>query len=507
MHPEYSQPLADYVRFFANLHPARNAYIDGSRECTYAELDKLTNRVANGLVALGCQPGDRVGFVGLNSGEYVEAFFGAMKAKVVNVGVNWRLAEPEFEYILKDSGIKVLICDPDFVPLFETFRDRIETLEHVISTAPEAFAAWRDQFEDSDPSLEHTEDDPVVQFYTSGTTGRPKGVVLTNRAMGEHRQMEDRLGDWFISSERQEIIINAMPNFHVGGLGWILMGMFRGAQVVLLPGPDADKFLDLIEQRKATHLFAVPIVLAMMVEAQKKSPRDVSSLQVFHYGSSAIAPSILKEAIEIMQCGFSGYYGMTENNGVVTNLAPKQHDPNNPERLKSCGKPLPGITIKIADEDGNEVPTGDSGEIWVNSPGMMSGYWNRPDATAEVLVDGWYRSGDGGRVDEEGFLYMTDRIKDMIVSGGENIYPTEIENVLITHTAVAEVAVVGVPDDKWGESVKAVIVPAQGQQTNSEELIQFLRPLLAGYKIPRLYEFVESLPRNSVGKVQKFKLR
>ncbi|MEQ8690997.1 MAG: long-chain-fatty-acid--CoA ligase, partial [Pseudomonadales bacterium] len=466
-----------------------------------------SNQVARALAAAGCAPGDRIAFIGVNSGSYVETFFGANKAKVTYVGVNWRLAPAELEFILNDAEVKLVVADPDFIPVLEELRARIPSLQYIVNADREAFSQWHDTQTSADPGMAHDVDDAILQFYTSGTTGNPKGVIITNRAMSEHRRSEDQFGDWYLQSDPRETSINAMPNFHIGGLGWLLIGIFRGAKVILMPAPEPGAFLDYIESERVSHLFVVPVILQMMLEEQKKRTRDISSLKVIHYGASAIAPALLREALEVMNVGFCQYYGMTETNGVISFLPPDCHDLGQPERLKSCGRAVPGTDIKICDEHGNELPRGESGEIWARSEGLMQGYWNRPQATAHAFVDGWYKSGDGARMDKDGFLYMADRIKDMVVSGGENIYPSEVENALAEHAAVMECAVIGVPDEKWGEALRAFVVCREGKTLSSEELIEHLRPLLAGYKIPRQYRFVSELPRTASGKIQKFKLR
>jgi acyl-CoA synthetase (AMP-forming)/AMP-acid ligase II len=507
MQPAYQSPVADYVRYHAEHRPHEGAIVDAGETVSYAALNRRSSQVANALISLGCRPGDRIGYLGVTSGPFVEVFLGAIKANMAYTGLNWRLTEPELEYILRDSGARVVFCDKALEPMMQRLWQKVDSLEAVLPADPESFTVWRSRHEVRDPLLAHSGEDTIFHLYTSGTTGFPKGVCLSNFCMSEQRKAEDQFGDWFPRSDPQEVIINATPNFHVGGLGWLLISLFRGAKVLLMPAPDPDRFLDLIEKQAVTHLFAVPVTLGMMLEAQKIQPRDLSSLKVIHYGAAAMAPALLRESIEILGCEFVQYYGMTESNGIVTVLAPCEHRLDRPERLTSVGRAIPGTELQIRDPGGQILPPGENGEIWIKSTTIMKGYWKLPEATAEVLVDGWYRTGDGGRLDEEGFLYMGDRIRDMIVSGGENIYPSEVENALIEHPGVADVAVIGVPHEKWGEAAKGFVVLAEGMEASPEDLISFLRDRLAGYKIPRIYKFIRELPRTASGKVKKFELR
>lgn len=507
MQPEYRQPVADYVRYHADQHPDSLALVDGGMSVNWATLHERTSRVANGLIALGCRHGERIGYLGVTAWPFVEVLLGTLKAGMTYTGLNWRLTAVELEYVLRDSAVRVIFCDSGLMPMLQSLQGKVDTLEQVIASDPDGFADWRNGHGTTDPLLAHADEDTIFHLYTSGTTGFPKGVCLSNHSMSEQRRAEDQFGDWFVHSVPQEVVINATPNFHVGGLGWLLIGLFRGAKTLLMQAPEPGHFLDLIERERVTHLFAVPVTLSLMLEEQKKKPRDLSSLKVIHYGASAMAPALLREAIGILGCEFVQYYGMTESNGIVTVLPPDEHRLDKPERLSSVGKAIPGTELQIRDAVGRPLPPGRNGEIWIRSPTIMKGYWNLPEATAEVLEDGWYRSGDGGRLDEEGFLYMGDRIRDMIVSGGENIYPTEVENALMEHPAIAEVAVIGVPHEKWGEAARAFVVLADGVKASPERLIAFLRDRLAGFKIPREFEFVEELPRTASGKVKKFELR
>ena len=508
MHPDYQQPLADYTRFHRQHSAESMALLDGDQSCTYGELDQRVNQVANGLIAEHCQPGDRIGFLGVNSIPYAEVVFGAAKAKVIYVGLNWRLAAAELNYILNDAGVQVVFCDAQFADMLADLHREVPSLKKIVSVDTDDYRNWRDAHADTDPALSHAPDDAIIQFYTSGTTGKPKGVVITNAAMSEHRRAEGLFGDWYLQSEPAEVSVNAMPNFHIGGLGWLVIGLYRGAKVILMPAPDPIRFLDLIERERVTHLFAVPIILGMMLAEQKKQPRDLSSLRVFHYGASPIAPAMLKDALEVMDCGFCQYYGMTESNGVLSMLPPEDHKLDRPDILSSCGRAIPGTELKICDADGNELPVGEAGEIWIRTVALMKEYWNRPEATADAFAGEWYKTGDGARINADGYIFMADRIRDMVITGGENVYPTEVENALFEHAAINEVAVIGVPDEKWGEALRACVVLADGaEQPADSDLVAFLRERLAGYKIPRQYQYLHEIPRTPSGKIQKFKLR
>jgi long-chain acyl-CoA synthetase len=350
-------------------------------------------------------------------------------------------------------------------------------------------------------------DDVAYQLYSSGTTGRPKGVQLTQANIAAGLSAYPRIAGLGPDS----VSLVAMPLFHIGGGGWLLAGLTQGATNVLVRDIVPADLVDTFERERITHAFVVPAVLQFMLGVPGVADRDFSALNTMFYGASPISEEVLAGSIRTFRCGFQQLYGLTETTGTVVVLPAEDHDPDGPgrHRLRAAGKPLEGTEIRIVDpEHGADVAQGEVGEIWIKSPMVMKGYWNLPDATEEAIrPGGWFRSGDIGYQDEDGYLYIYDRFKDMIVSGAENVYPAEVENVLMSHPAVADVAVIGVPHEKWGESPRAMVVRVPGAEVTDEELIAYSRERLAAFKCPTSVEWVEALPRNPSGKVLKKDLR
>jgi fatty-acyl-CoA synthase len=509
---EESANLADMVRAQAKGRGNAMVFEFEGRQTSFIELNANTNRVANGLKALGVRPRERIAYLGKNSDIYFELLLGAMKANVVMAPVNWRLAAPEIAFIVEDCKAPALFVGPEFITQIRNIRAQLPSVRTVITTeggAPEwqDYAAWRDAQDADDPGVEITPRDIAIQLYTSGTTGKPKGAMLSHanflslvRAGGGERP------DWNRWTE-DDVSLVAMPVFHIGGSGWGVLGVYHGAKGVIAREFDPTKVLDFFEQSGITKLFMVPAAMQFVVRQPRARQVDFSKLRYMLYGASPIPAALLKECIEVFKCGFVQMYGMTETTGTIVALAPEDHV-EGLDRMRSAGKALPGVELAILDADGNRLPPGEVGEIATRSGSNMAGYWNLPEATAKTLgSDGWLRTGDAGYMDKDGYLYIHDRIKDMIISGGENIYPAEVESAICDHPDVAEVAVVGVPDDKWGEAVKAIVVMKAGKAATPSEIINFTRERIAGFKTPKTVDFIEALPRNASGKILRRHLR
>ena len=506
------QTIADIARFHARQRPDAVAMVFGDRVSSYAALDSHASRVANALIGEGVGPQQRIAFMDKNSDHYFEILFGAAKANAVLVGVNWRLAAPEVAYILDHSGSEVLFVGEEFVELVEKIAADLKTVKRIVVMGQAhgpwvSYEAWRDRAPDSDPMVPSGPQDVAIQMYTSGTTGHPKGVQLTNWNFEALRpKFEAEMPDWY-RWKPEDVSLVAMPVFHIGGTGWALLGFYQGAKHVVVKDFVPALVLDLMLKHRTNRIFFVPAVILMMLQVPGVRQADFSFLDVIFYGASPIPLDLLRDAVTVFKCGFCQLYGMTESTGLGTYLPPEDHDLAGTPRMRSCGKALPGVEIRVVDASDQDVPAGQVGEILLRTPSIMKGYWNQPAETEKAMRGGWYHSGDAGYLDAEGYLYIHDRVKDMIVSGGENIYPAEIENALFGHPAIADVAVIGVPDERWGEAVKAVVVLKPGASLDAGDLIAWSRERIAGFKTPRSVDFVEALPRNPSGKLLKREIR
>jgi long-chain acyl-CoA synthetase len=372
----------------------------------------------------------------------------------------------------------------------------------------ESFEDWVDAQPDTDTDIEPGPQDVGFQLYTSGTTGLPKGVMLTNANL--FSMLPIAAPDWGFDETSVSLVV--MPLFHIAGSGYAVVGMFVGGHNVMLREVDPAAILRLIGEQNVTNLLAVPAILQFMLMVPGKEDLDYTTLRSVLYGASPISVEVLSGAIRLFGgARFSQAYGMTETTGGIVSLAPEDHDPDGPNahRLRAAGKPNSNVELRLVDPDtGNDVPTGEVGEIWTRSGQNMLGYWNKPDETANTITeDGWLKTGDAGYLDADGYLYIHDRVKDMIISGGENVYPAEIENCLMSHPGIADVAAVGIPSERWGESVHAFVVKAAGQDPTPEDIIAFTRERLAHFKCPQSVDFVDALPRNPSGKILRRELR
>ncbi|KQY99103.1 acyl-CoA synthetase [Caulobacter sp. Root1455] len=505
--------LGDVARYHHEVRPGATALVFEGRSTTFADFDRDTDRVANALLAEGLTKGDRIAYVGKNSDHYFELLFGAAKAGVVLAPIGWRLAPREIAYILGDAEARMVFVGPE---LLAHVRDVAELiLDQPTLIAMEAndyghpeFEDWRDAAACDPPTSVVTPADIAVQLYTSGTTGRPKGAMLTHSNILATRKLAALADmDWNRWGP-DDVSLVAMPVAHIGGTGWGVVGLVNGAKGVVAREFDPTKVLDFIEKDRVSKMFMVPAALQIVVRLPRARQVDYSRLTHILYGAAPIPLDLLRECIEVFGCGFVQQYGMTETTGTVVYLPPQDHDPAGNARMRSAGLPMPGAELKILGENGETLPPGAVGEVAVRSPANMAGYWKLPQATADTIgSDGWLRTGDAGYLDEDGYLFIHDRVKDMIISGGENIYPAEVESAVYGHPHVAEVAVIGVPDDTWGEAVKAVVALKPGAPEDPADIIAFAKSRIAGFKAPKTIDFIEALPRNASGKILRRELR
>jgi long-chain acyl-CoA synthetase len=510
--------VAGIIRHLARQQPDHEMFVLGDERRTWAEEFDIACRVAQAAVRERLGVGDRIAFLDRNGIAYFDFLFGGSLIGAVNVAVNWRLAPSEMVAIIDDSRAPLLVVHTDYVATLAEMPGglphvrRIVVIgetEHLQCSDPRAvsFDTWIAGAEPDDPGHIGTDDEVSMQLYTSGTTGLPKGVMLTNGNLSTAIAAANRTFN--ISDDTVSLV--AMPLFHIGGSGWALSAMSRGGRSIILRDVDPDLLLRLIATENITEMFLVPAVLMVLLATPSLATTDFSSVRLIFYGASPIAEDVLVKCMSAFDCGFCQVYGMTETTGAITSLAFEDHDPDGPRRglLRSAGKPLKGVEIRIIDPDTEkEAEVGQVGEIQTRSPYNMLGYWGKPDDTAATIgKGGWLRTGDAGYFDAEGYLYLHDRIKDMIVSGGENIYPAEVENVLLSHPAVIDAAVIGVPDDRWGETVKAIVVLAPDGEAHEDDLIAHCRSNLAHYKCPTSVDTTDALPRNPSGKILKRELR
>ena len=484
------------------------------RSFSFASGNAYINRVGHLLLAKGLSAGDRVAILGENSADHSLLLFAAGQLGIVLVPLNFRLAVDELEYIVADAGTSLLlVTDAESLTKAEKLSTRIKGLE-VYANFESHSRNWNDAVDGcNDAPLETpeslTSDSQLLQLYTSGTTGRPKGVMISHRnllslAVQNFACLLNKPG----VGTRNLIIA---PLFHVGGLATAVIALLAGGGVVLHRVFDPAAVADALEREGITAVFMVPAMIqALMHHVPDIRRRDFGRLKCITYGASPISEGLLREAIEVFDCEFVQYFGQTETCGGVLSLTWPDHQlalSGQPDLLRSCGRSMAGVSIKVCDEHGIELPNGETGEFVIKSDTNMISYWKLPQATQETLNDGWIRTGDAGYLDEHGYAFLRDRIKDMVVTGGENVYPAEVEKMLSGHPSILEVAVIGVPDEKYGEALLAIVALKQGPSLTQKELLEFSREKIAGYKIPRQLNIVEALPRNASGKILKTALR
>lgn len=487
------------------------ALVFADRQTTFAQLAANSDALANALLAAGARPGARIGYLAKNSDRFFELLFAAGKAGLVLVPIGWRLTRPEIAFLLDDSSIDILFVSPEFYPVAKSLSAdrslRVVSLEQAVGDA-EALEPWRAHGGSSMTALPVVEpESPVLQLYTSGTTGKPKGAVLSHANLFALRPLSAAAGIEWDKWDEGDVSLVPMPISHVSGAVWGLIGLYSGIKSIIMPEFDAGEIIRIVSAEPISKIFMVPAAMQAVLRHPAIAQADFSRLRYILYGASPIPLDLLSEAVEVFGCGFVQNYGMTETTGTVTALGPEDHTVVGTQRMRSAGRAMPGVDLRIVDETLVSLPPGQVGEILVRSPTNMLGYWNRTEATKEALVDGWMRTGDAGYLDDDGYLYVQDRLKDMIITGGENVYPAEVENVLYGHPDIADVAVIGIPDIRWGEAVTAIVVPTAGSAPDEGVILAWARERLAAYKVPKRMVFQATLPRNPSGKVLRRELR
>ena len=495
--------LWSVLAYYAAEDPESIATLFERRATTYRALLEAAEGLAARLAAMSHGPGARIGYLGKNSDSYFALLFAVARIGGVLVPLNWRLAEGELAFIVGDSDMACLFSDGEFAGSAARLAGA-RGLRHAVL---EDFMAQGRPGPGALPEYLPAPDDVVFQVYTSGTTGRPKGAMLSHRNLLALRAPGYRAGlSWFPA--RGCTVGQVLPVAHIAGTAYALFGFYAGAKVVIAREFEAGSVPALIARERISHILLAPAAMQMVIEHPAAAEADFSSLEYVTYGAAPIPEALLRGALGYLKCGFVQMYGMSEAAGGVVALQPHDHLSDVPGRLRSAGTAMPGVAIAVVDADWNVQPPGVTGEIVVRSPSVMAGYWRRPDADAEVFgPDGWMRTGDIGRIDTDGYLFVLDRAKDMIVSGGENIYPAEVENAIFGHPDVADVAVVGAPSEQWGEEVVAIVVPRRGATPDLAALLAWLDGRLARFKLPKRLLLADSLPRNAGNKLLRRTLR
>ena len=506
-------PLASLLTRAERQFPGNTAIIYGERQVTFAQMGEAANRLASALVQrLGVQKSNRVGILLPNCPEFTMTDWALIRAGLVRVPVNPRLAPSEIEYILKDSGADVVVCDGEYASVIDAVRPNLPEARHfvAIGSASTGLLRWEELLAQGQPEsiqVDTNMDDPYMILYTSGTTGRPKGATTTVRS---------RWFTIFTSAENENFVEPSDVMLHVASLGHgsgtkVLNHYVKGATNIYLPKFTAEAFCRTVQRHQVTSTWLVPTVIGMLLDFPDRRNYDLSSLRTIVYGGAPMPVERLKEALQVFGPIFVQVFGLSETPHPIISMSKVDHVAGTPEqldrRLGSTGRPSIGVDVRLVAEDGREVAPGEVGEIAARGDNVMIGYWGKPEATAEVLKDGWFFTGDLAVADEEGYISIVDRKKDMIISGGYNVYPREVEEALFKHPGVRECAVIGVPDAKWGEAVKAVVSLKPGHSATAEDLMEHCRQWLAGYKKPQSVDLMDDLPKSPNGKILKRDLR
>jgi len=505
--------FAHIIHRHALLQPDQEAFVYVSERITFSQYNARVNSLIHALQAMGVKKGDAIGILSWNCLGYVEVYGAAMKGGFITSPFNTRLKERELEYIINYSEANTLFVGQELIDMANQLRPRLPKVKNFISfeTAAPNMLYHGDllaSYSQDEPDVQVDEDDPVSIIYTSGTTGVPRGALYTHRCLiDDSRTLAINMN---LYPRHKRILIT--PLFHIAGNTHFRSTLYIGGCNIIMKFFDAAATLQTIHDEQATHMDIVPTHLAAMLNLPDLNKYDISSLEFMWYGGSPMPLEVLKKGIKAFGPIFAQGYGQSESGPAISHLSKEDHNVlDRPEKeqkkLTSAGQPDIGVQVRIVDEKGNDVEPGQVGEIIVRSKHTMVGYWHKPEETKETLVNGWLHTGDMGYYDDEGYIYIADRKKDMIISGGENVYPREVEEILYQHPAILEAAVIGVPDPYWVERVHAVVVTRKGMDITADELIAFCKKRIAGYKAPKTVEFVESLPKNPAGKILKRELR
>jgi fatty-acyl-CoA synthase len=503
--------IGEVLTRWAKIMPDAEAIVFKDRRVTYGEFNQRVNRLANALQAMGVQKGDKISVLFINSIEMVECYVATCKVGAVVVALNFRLVGREISYQVDQSDSKFFIYDRMFQETLDSIADQLPKVQHYICSGPNKKDETRSnkthdyvklltESSSEEPDILVSDDDPVFILYTSGTTGKPKGAVLT------HKNVVMEIVNFTIDAElrRGDRSVVTGPMFHVAGMLQFFVFLFLGGTSIVIDQFDPENLLKLIETEKATVAQIIPSMWIILLTLPNIGDYDTSTLRSTIAGAAVLPVEVMEQALKQFP-GLEIYnlFGQTETTGAMTMLHPRDSF----RKKGSVGKRMINSQARIVDDQDKDVPIGEVGEIIYKGPTVLKEYYNNHEATAEAMKGGWFHSGDLVREDEEGYIYVVDRKKDMIISGGENIYPAEIEEVLFANSKVLEVAVIGVPDPRWGESVKAIVVPKKGESLNEEEIIEHCKKYLASYKKPKIVEISKALPRNAAGKVLKYELR